>query len=76
MTRQPTGSATAWCQVVVVALLVASSPQAAASQDGADGTTAARVYPINPETAARPITRATRTTQPITIDAQLDEPDW
>ena len=62
--------------MVVVALLVASSPQAAASQDGADGTTAARVYPINPETAARPITRATRTTQPITIDAQLDEPDW
>lgn len=65
-----------WCRRVIAALAVASSPQAAASQDGPDGSTTPRVYPINPETAARPVTRATRTTQAITIDARLDEPDW
>jgi hypothetical protein len=62
--------------IVLLALLL-RPVNFALAQNSADSTSASvRTYPLNPETAARPTARATRTTQPITIDAQLDEPDW
>jgi len=48
----------------------------AAAQNAADSASPARMYPISPDAAPRPTARATRTTQPIVIDAKLDEPDW
>ena len=76
MTHHRSRSIVARCQRLAAAFVIANSPQAATAQDTSDGSSAVRVYPINPETAPRPITRATRTTQAITIDARLDETDW
>jgi hypothetical protein len=61
--------------IALLALLL-SPVNLARAQNGAEPATTARTYPIDTETATRPTARATRTTQPITIDARLDEPDW
>lgn len=48
----------------------------AAQETTAPATPGGRRYPINPETAPRPTSRVTRTTQHIEVDGRIDEAAW
>lgn len=51
-------------------------PDPTAPPSAPPSVSAARVYPIDPETAPRPTARATRTPRPLTVDGRLDEAEW
>ncbi|HUQ84092.1 MAG TPA: DUF5916 domain-containing protein [Gemmatimonadaceae bacterium] len=55
---------------------LATTPSLAQETANASPGPAARKYPINPETAPRPTTRATRTAHRIEIDGRIDEEAW
>lgn len=72
---------------VIVLLSAAIVPASAAAQQGAspaaqqpephsDSVLARRVYPIDPERAARPVMRAVRAVRAPVIDGRLDEAEW
>jgi hypothetical protein len=62
-----------WIPAVAALLLAASGAKVAAQADSTAGNGPAYV---DPETAPRPMMRATRITQPIVIDGRIDEPAW
>jgi hypothetical protein len=49
---------------------------AQAMQAGGAETVPVRTWPIDPETAPRPLMRAVRTDERIRLDGRLDEPTW
>jgi hypothetical protein len=60
---------------LVLGLTLASVPARAQDPPPA-GAGVPRAYPINVETAPRPVARAVRSPRHLVIDARLDEPEW
>ena len=54
----------------------ATLPVARSAEPRADSVATPRMYPIDPERAARPSMRAVRTPQPPVIDGQVTDAEW
>ena len=61
---------------IVALLLSLAATTAQAQESAAPAGVGGRRYPIDPETAPRPTTRATRTDRAIEIDGRIDEDAW
>lgn len=62
--------------MALLGLVVCGLRSLPAQQAGAGGTAPAARWPINVETAPRPVSRAARAQGPISVDGRLDEPAW
>ncbi|MEQ1691161.1 MAG: carbohydrate binding family 9 domain-containing protein, partial [Gemmatimonas sp.] len=61
---------------ILVALVLAGATSRSAPAGAQTASPAANPSAVNPETVARPVMHATRTTRPIVMDGRLDEPAW
>src|SRR5574341_62203 len=62
--------------VPLLAVCAAVRPASAQQGEGASSPPPASRWPIDLETAPRPVTHAIRATGRIQVDARLDEPAW
>lgn len=62
--------------VALMSVALSTGSTLAGQEAAAPATAGGRRYPINPETAPRPTSRVTRTTQHIEIDGRIDEAAW